>query len=92
MSYYTRSNLSYGNAVNFLVFPGSLSYYLNSNPSGHYISSSGIIHRTNSSTDYENIELRLNDPHYDNKYFDTHTERFLDVAQGMHNYSTNLLD
>lgn len=89
MRYYIRSNHAYDDAVDFLVYPGALSYYPSSSKSGHYISGSGIYYRTGDASGYENIDLRLNDPHYDSRYFGTHVEPFLNVAQAMHNYSVS---
>ena len=87
LSYYTRSNLAYGNGVMFLVIPNKLSYYASKEQSGHYISCSGVYYDSGSGTDFANTRFRLNDPHYKDEYFGEHKEPFLKVAEGMSTYS-----
>ncbi len=87
MQYFARSNHLFEHAVNYLLFPSTLSYYPSTSNTGHYISGSGIQYLTNNSNDYKNIRLRINDPHYNSKYFGIRYENFLNVAHGMYNYS-----
>lgn len=89
MQYYVCSNLSYGYGVIYLVIPKKLSYYPDSATSGHYISGSGIYYgNTQNPNDYANIQLRINDPHYDDAYYGYRNEAFNNVVDAMHLYST----
>ena len=89
MQYFIRANHAYNYAVDYLVYPEALSYYPNGSRSGHYISGSGIYYESNNAADYNNIKLRLNDPHYDNRYYGTHVEDFMNVVRAMHNYTVS---
>lgn len=89
MQYYIRSNHAYGYGVIYLVQTDALDYYEGYN-CNHYISGSGIYYgNVNDVTDYDSIELRLNDPNNDSTYYGIHRVKFTQVARGMDNYSTN---
>ena len=89
MQYFIRANHMYNYAVDYLVYPAELSYYPAGSRSGHYIYGSGIYYDSNNAADYNNIRLRLNDPHYDDRYYGTHVEKFMNVVRAMHDYTTN---
>lgn len=84
--YHLRTNLDYGYGAVVLMIPGELHYY-NGEDTGHYLSCSGIVYTTMSENDYDNITVRLDDPHYDDRYFGTHTLNIVDVAKCMYKYS-----
>ncbi len=80
LTYFARSNHAYGQAVIYLVRTESLSYY-NGKRVDHYITGTAIYHKTNSSTDYANISVRLVDPNNNPEYNITTTEPFENLRE-----------
>lgn len=80
--YGIRKNHSEGDAVIYLLDTDSLTYYGGANYT-HYITGTGITFKTGSTTDYSNITVRLQDPHYDSSYYGRHTVPFMELATGM---------
>lgn len=87
MEYWIRSNHSYGDQVIYLVKMKYLSYYPTTQKGSHYISGAGITYKTGSTTDYENIVLKLLDPNWNDDYWGTHYEPFNRVNEACYEYS-----
>lgn len=91
--YFIRSNHAYGYAVIYLLRTHLLSYYpdgeTHADNGNHYVTGTAVYYDTLSTTDYENMRLRINDSNNKSAYFGTFYEEFNNVMDAMIAYTTS---